>query len=86
MSTTSSAEKSSAIDNELDCEQYWRVHCYYKILDVTIVNLKRRFSDESLELAQSVDDFLKFDYFKSFKFINHYKVVNTIQIKVVILY
>ncbi|XP_025204577.1 uncharacterized protein LOC112601275 [Melanaphis sacchari] len=46
---------------------------YFIILDTVIMNLKIRFSKESMELAKSVDGFLMFDYSKSLTFINHYK-------------
>lgn len=55
-------------------EQYWRRNSYYQLLDVVIFNLKRRFSEESLDLAKSVDSFLKLDYSNSSTFINYYKV------------
>lgn len=52
---------------------YYRVK-YFSILDTIIMNLKQRFSKESMDMANSVDGFLMFDYSKSFIFINHYKV------------
>jgi len=47
---------------------------YFSILDTIIMNLKQRFSKESMDMANSVDGFLMFDYSKSFIFINQYKV------------
>jgi len=44
------------------------------INDSVIVNLKYRFSDESLVLANSLDKFMKMDFEKGSYFINHYKV------------
>lgn len=38
------------------------------------MNLKQKFSKETMDMANSVDAFLMFDYSKSFTFINHYKV------------
>lgn len=58
---------------EVDIITYYRIK-YYSILDTVIMNLEQRFSKESMNLANSVDAFLMFDYSKSLTFINHYKV------------
>jgi len=42
-------------------EEYWRRVAYYRIIDTLIMNLKSRFSTESLLLATSLDSFLKMD-------------------------
>ncbi|KAL4099003.1 hypothetical protein QTP88_023506 [Uroleucon formosanum] len=56
--------------------EHWKI-IYFQIIDSVIVNLKYRFSDESLVLANSLDQFIKMDFEKGSYFINHYKdVVN----------
>lgn len=52
---------------------YWKT-IYMIIMDTVIVNLKYRFSEESLTMANSVDSFCKLNYDNSLYFIDHYKV------------
>lgn len=54
---------------------YYRSNIYYKILDSIIVNLKKRFSPDSLTLAVSVDKFMQLQYEGSLIFIDNYKVL-----------
>ncbi|XP_029344367.1 52 kDa repressor of the inhibitor of the protein kinase-like [Acyrthosiphon pisum] len=68
-STTSAQQEVSA---QVTNEAFWRIK-YYAVLDSVIENLIRRFSDQSLELAQSVDNFFLLDFKESKLFINHYK-------------
>ena len=56
-------------------KNYWKMHCFYPILDTIIVNMEKRFSPESMKIAQSVDNFLKLNFNESLQFINHYKVI-----------
>ena len=65
-------------ENEGECnigteEEYWRRVAYYRIIDTLIINLKSRFSTESLLLATSIDSFLKMDLKNSEYFINQYQ-------------
>lgn len=62
-------------ENEGECnieteKEYWRRVAYYTL----IINLKSRFSTESLLLATSLDSFLKMDSKNSEYFINQYQV------------
>ncbi|CAI6355444.1 unnamed protein product [Macrosiphum euphorbiae] len=66
---TGESEEQHSSNDIMTC---YRVK-YFIILDTVIMNLKMRFSKESMELAKSVDGFLMFDYSKSLTFINHYK-------------
>jgi len=66
-------------ENEGECnieteEEYWRRVAYYRIIDTLIINLKSRFSTESLLLATSLDSFLKMDSKNSEYFNNQYQV------------
>jgi len=54
--------------------EYWRTTVYLRIIDGIIMNLEKRFSEESLELAESVDHFFNLDEHNSLCFINTYKV------------
>ena len=68
---------STSADNEsLDdsVEKYWKNQVYFVILDTVIINLKKRFSDESLILASAVDNFFLMNFDESQPFINHFKV------------
>jgi len=55
--TTTGAEEPNEVDNDT-AEDYFRVNAYFKVLDSIIVNMKKRFSTESLEMAESIDNFL----------------------------
>lgn len=57
-----------------DGKVYWKTNAFYPILDTIIFNMKRRFSDESLKLATSIDNLLKLNFEESSFFIEHYKV------------
>jgi len=60
--------------NSLTVEDYWKKNLYFPIIDGIIINLKKRFSVESLSMASSIDCFLNLDFNGSSLFINHYKV------------
>lgn len=68
-SSTSAEQENSQVTNEA----FWRIK-YFAVLDSVIENLVRRFSNQSLELAHSVDNFFLLDFKESKLFINHYKV------------
>ncbi|XP_060857399.1 uncharacterized protein LOC132934981 [Metopolophium dirhodum] len=61
-------------------EDYWRQNLYYPIIDSIIVNLKYRFSEDSLSMACSVDNFMNMNYEGSLEFINNYKNVTKVSI------
>jgi len=71
--TTTGAEEPNEVDNAT-AEDYFRVNAYFKILDSIIVNTKQRFCTESLEVAESIDNFFKLNIEKSKFFIDNYKV------------
>jgi len=58
----------------LTVETHFRVNAYFKILDAVIVNMEKRFSIESLQMASTVDNFLKLNTNESKFFIEHYQV------------
>lgn len=74
METITGAEQDSQIITSDSVEVYWRRTAYFPIIDTVINNLKFRFSEESLEMASSIDYFMEMNYEKSQYFINHYKV------------
>lgn len=61
-------------NNTLSTTKYWRGTVYLRIIDAIGIHLEKRFSDESLELAKSIDNFFNLDKDNSFCFINTYKV------------
>lgn len=61
-------------NNDSNTIEYWRTTVYLGIIDGIIINLEKRFSEESLELAKSVDNFFNLDEHNSLCFINTYKV------------
>lgn len=69
-------------------KQYWCSHAYYTVLDAIIGHFELRFSKESLELANSIDNFIKLNMNKSMVFIDHYQVsqlINTYKWNVIIV-
>ncbi|KAF0753087.1 Uncharacterized protein FWK35_00020259, partial [Aphis craccivora] len=57
---------------------YWKKNLYFPIIDGIIINLKKRFSEESLSMASSIDSFLNLNLKGSSFFVNHYKDVMNI--------
>ncbi|XP_060859266.1 uncharacterized protein LOC132936542 [Metopolophium dirhodum] len=66
--------------NSLTVEDYWKKNLYFPIIDGIIINLKKRFSVESLSMASSIDCFLNLDFNGSSLFINHYKDVMNVSV------
>jgi len=73
--TTNAIDQNFQQDSEITSMDFLKVHAFFPILDNLIVNMKSRFSTQSLELAQSVESFFELDYEKSSYFINSYKVI-----------
>ncbi|KAL4149960.1 hypothetical protein QTP88_003811 [Uroleucon formosanum] len=80
LETTTGAEQDDQINASDLIELYYRRTVYFPIIDTIINNLRYRFSEESLEMASSIDCFMEMDYEKSQYFINHYKVVMNINL------
>lgn len=81
MSTTGSNDLDSIDSNQSNTEpdsvslalkDSLRINIYFRILDTIIGHLKIRFSPESQEMANAVDNFFKFDFEASSSFIDHY--------------
>ncbi|XP_060857951.1 zinc finger MYM-type protein 1-like [Metopolophium dirhodum] len=72
LSHRTGAESENNTSNTIE---YWRTTVYLRIIDAIIINLEKRFSEESLELAESVDNFFNLDEQNSLCFINTYKVL-----------
>lgn len=70
--TTSTSADNGSLDNSV--ENYWKNQVYFVILDTVIINLKKRFSDESLLLVSAVDNFFLMNFDESQPFINHFKI------------
>ncbi|KAL4119197.1 hypothetical protein QTP88_012041 [Uroleucon formosanum] len=78
--TKSKRKRQEPPQCETECRttgnEHWKI-IYFQIIDSVIVNLKYRISDESLVLANSLEQLIKMDFEKGSYFINHYKdVVN----------
>lgn len=72
--TTSSEQESFPNGNFNEkSEELWRMK-YFHVLDTLVVNIKKRFSSESLKMARAIDSFFKLDFFESSFFIEHYEV------------
>lgn len=54
--------------------EYWRRTIYLRIIEAIVINLEKHFSEGSLEVAKSVDNFFKLDKDNNLRFINTYKV------------
>lgn len=61
-------------DSEKNFEMYFRKTAFFPVLDSLIINLKKRFSFESLQMAVSVDNFLSLNFDESILFMHHFKV------------
>jgi hypothetical protein len=48
-------------NNTSNTIEYWCTAVYLRIIDGIIVNLEKHFSEETLELAKSVDNFFNLD-------------------------
>lgn len=72
LSTTSASDDHTADIVETK-KNYWQKKAYYCILDTMINVLKTRFSEESLQVASSVDNLLKLNFEGSSFLIDHYK-------------
>lgn len=66
------AEENNTI---IDEKTYWKTSAFFPILDTVIFNMKRRFSEESFQMATSIDKLLKMDFEGSNFIIDHYKVI-----------
>lgn len=49
---------------------------FFPIQDAIIINMKKRFSVESFQIATSIDNLMKMDFEGSSFLIDHYKVQN----------
>lgn len=52
----------------------FRTSFYYPVLDILLAEMKRRFSEDSLKLATSCEQFLRLNVEKSVFFINSYPI------------
>lgn len=55
-------------------EDFYRINAYYVILDTLVTKLKERFSNDSLQMGISVDNFFQLTFEESQFFIDHYQV------------
>lgn len=65
--------ENETLNQSTEMEVYWR-KTYMLIIDHVIVNLEKRFSNDTLKFAESVDHFLNLDIDNGEIFINYYKV------------
>ncbi|KAE9545059.1 hypothetical protein AGLY_000602 [Aphis glycines] len=69
-----SSTTSSSDDHIVETKkEYWKKKAYYCILDTIINILKIRFSEESLQVASSVDSLLKLNFEGSSFLVDHHK-------------
>lgn len=54
--------------------KYWNSNVYFKIIDVIIVGMNKRFSLESLIIGVGVDNCINLKYEESLEFVNKYEV------------
>lgn len=76
LTTPTGAACSTNDDLSASVDNYWRRTAYFRIIDDVISNMNKRFSDESLELATSIDNFFNLNLNESLFFINRYKVIS----------
>ncbi|XP_050548096.1 uncharacterized protein LOC126909705 [Daktulosphaira vitifoliae] len=71
---TSDQYKSNENIKKISVEDHFRTSAFFPIIDAIVENLKKRFSQESLTMASSVDFFLNLNFKESYHFIDHYHV------------
>lgn len=59
----------------LDYKEYWKTNAFYPVLDTIICQMKERFSEESLQIATSIDNLLKLNFEGCTLLIDQYKVI-----------
>lgn len=74
--TSSTSDQYNSSNQQSSFVNHFKTTAFYPIIDALIVNLKKRFSPESLEMAVSVDNFFKLNFKDSLHFIDHYHVCN----------
>jgi len=72
--TTTTGQECDDEQTDTSVKVFWRKTSYIAVIDTTLANLKYRFSNDSLKLANSIDSFCKMDYNNGLYFIEHYKV------------
>lgn len=72
--TTTTGQECDDEQTDTSVKVFWRRTAYMAVIDTTLANLKYRFSNDSLKLANSIDSFCKMDYNNGLYFIEHYKV------------
>lgn len=55
-------------------EDYFRKNAFFPVFDAILINLEKRFSTESLQMATAVDQFFQLNFEESLFFVDHYKV------------
>lgn len=73
VTTTTRAETEQISTFNDDIKNIWKVK-YFNILDAIIINMKKRFSPESLQMAKAIDSFIKRIFDDSSFFVDNYKV------------
>ncbi|KAL4125788.1 hypothetical protein QTP88_010028 [Uroleucon formosanum] len=53
---------------------YFRKIAFFPVFDTILINLEKRFSAESLQMATAVDQFIQLNFEESLFFVDHYKV------------
>lgn len=75
--SSTGADDYSILKNIVESKKkYWKRTGYYSVLDTVINIIKTRFSEESLQVASSVDNLFQLNFDGSSFLINHYKVSN----------
>ncbi|KAL4131439.1 hypothetical protein QTP88_008752 [Uroleucon formosanum] len=52
---------------------YFRKNAFFPVFDTILINLEKRFSAESLQMATAVDQFIQLNFEESLFFVDHYK-------------
>ncbi|KAL4099097.1 hypothetical protein QTP88_023584 [Uroleucon formosanum] len=69
---TTSAEQNIN-DTSETIEDYFRKNAFFPVFDTILINLEKRFSAESLQMATAVDQFIQLNFEESLFFVDHYK-------------
>ncbi|KAL4149483.1 hypothetical protein QTP88_003426 [Uroleucon formosanum] len=73
--TTATTSAEQNINDTSDTiEDYFRKNAFFPVFDTILINLEKRFSAESLQMATAVDQSIQLNFEESHFFVDHYKI------------
>ncbi|VVC26411.1 Hypothetical protein CINCED_3A022989 [Cinara cedri] len=73
--TTATTSAEQIINDTIETiYDYFRKNAFFPVFDAILINLEKRFSTESFQMATAVDQFFQLNFEESLFFVDHYKV------------